>query len=189
MLVQEEKVNTKEFLIEFSKRFSNFCQKAPLILSFRTTPKGVVVFNHSTQKSTEFEFDFTKNVKENIHTIKDYLLEHEYPILLEVNVDYVDYSSKEIQESIDSGQNPDNVLLSKKEVLHSTKWRIERVIVRRDELFVRNLRSNELFRYKFTKMPCTLFLKRYREKMDPAKAWETFVSKVELIGKVEEVEN
>ena len=68
-----------------------------------------------------------------------------------------------------------------KTIIEHETWVIERVIIRRDEFILRNLRTNRLYRYKLN-MPCTIFLKKIREKLDEFQAWDLFSKKAILLN-------
>ncbi len=106
--------------------------------------------------------------------------------MIELVTEESDYTSDEIRELIKSGVPENDALMARKENSFHVRWRIERVIVRRDELFLRNLENDTVNHYKI-KMPCILFLKRFREKLSPFEAYELFDSKAVLLQEVEEL--
>ena len=186
MIVDKEKVDTGEFIREFCKRFTNFCQKAPVEISFKTTPTSVYIHEHKSNEVKQFNFDYGKDVKANIKDIKDWLVENKYPVMIQLVVQSRPYSTDEIREMINSGVPEDEALMADKEESYHVRWRIERVIVRRDELFLRNIENDAVYHYKI-KMPCILFLKRFREKLNPFEAYELFEDRAVLLQEVEEL--
>lgn len=186
MLTEKEKINALEFEKEFAKRFTNFCNKSPVELSFKTTMTAVYVHEHKSNEVKEFPFDFSQNVKSNIKTIKDWLVENKYPVMVEIKEETRDLTTDEIKKLIEEeGVSEDEALMAKHSDISYMRWRIERVIVRRDEFFLRNLEENLVYHYKMN-MPCILFLKKFREKLDPFEAYELFSNRSTLIQKIEE---
>ena len=181
MLLDNDKVNVPDFLREFVKRFKNFCHKAPVVLTFKTTPTSVVVHEYHSNEVKVFEFDFTQSVKANIKTIKDWLMENKYPVLIEVQES--EYTPGEVDKMVTRGMDVGDALGKKRET--PIRWRIEKVIVPRDELFLRNLETQKVYRYKLD-MPSVLFLKKIREKLDPFMAWSLFKEKATLLNEIYE---
>ena len=188
MLLQHDKIQLKKFLDEFTKRFTNFCNKAPILISFKTSPVSVHIYIERTNEIMTFPFDFAIDIKKNINVIRDWLLKTQYPVMVETKTEYIDYTGEEIKVMISQGTDPDIALNMKKINEENIKWRIEKVIARRDELFVRNLSTDEYFRFKL-KMPCILFLKKFREKLNVFDAWELFKRKSILLHQLEETNN
>jgi len=185
MLIEHNKVFIKDFINEFTKRFTNFCTKAPIVMSFKTSPVAVHVHIEKTNEIKTFQFDFEVDVKKNIKIIRDWLFETQYPVMIEMNVDYEDYSVYEIKDMVSKGVDPDVALMAKKKDERDTKWRIEKVVTRRDELLIRNLTTSVLYQYRL-KMPCILFLKKFREKLSAFDAWELFRKKSILIKELKD---
>ena len=174
MLVNETEYSIMSFIEEFQKRFSNFCTKSPVLLTFHATIDSVVVIEQGTNKSLTYKFDHAIGVKQNIKAIKDWLVENTYPIMIQEKKDYSEYSVDEIEKLIsETGIAAEQAVLMKKETITKTTWKIVRILVKKDELFVKNLSNNREFRFRMT-CPSTLFLRNLRSKWNPTSGWEFF---------------
>jgi len=185
MLVQTEKLQISEFMEEFSRRFKNFCQKAPVLLSFKVSPMSVSVHELASNEVKIFPFNFSTDVKGNIKTIKDWLCDKKYPIMTEIVVSHTDYTTDELQELLDSGKITIDDVANKKREETVIRRRIERVVIKRDEFFIRDLETGRVFQYKMN-MPSSLFLKKTREKLSSFDAWTLFKSKAYFIKEIDE---
>ncbi len=182
MLLTDGNIVVDEFLDEFKKRFSNFCSKAPVILTFKITPSSCFLKDCEKEIVHKFEFDHLSDVKANIKIIKDWLIENVYPRMIEENFIEEDYSNEEIEKLIESGMNEEDAIMKKKIRIEEFTWIIEKLIIKRDELFIRNIDTDRTYRYKI-KMPSTLFLKKIRNgSMSQKEIFSFFYSKSELLN-------
>lgn len=181
-MLLESNVDTTEFQKIFDKKFSNFCDKAPLLISYQLTPMGVIVKNIYSQESNEFKFNFEKEVSQNIFDIKTWLVENWYPTLVDLEEKVNEYSAEELSLLMQKeGLSLDQALKARKVSEVKTVWRIEKVILKRDELFVRNISTDQLFRYKM-RMPTTIFLQRLRDRYTKEEAFSVFKEKASIIS-------
>jgi hypothetical protein len=196
MIVNDEKIDVKIFLDEFEKRFKNFCSKAPLFLHNPIiTEKGVALYhyvgeNYQKKKLFDFNFDFTKDVKSNIYDIRQQLIQKYYPTMVQIIKYEQKFTTEELNYMVSSGDiafediTPNGGVIETKE----TKWRIEKVIMKADEIIVRNLETNKTKRFRL-KIPCTFFLKKIlNEIKDPYDRWKYFDNKSRLISEGYEVD-
>jgi hypothetical protein len=91
------KVSADTYMSEFSKKFSNFCNKSPVLLSFAVQPDKVTVVHSNSQTKYHFPWDFTMPIKSFIYTIKQQLVENHYPRLIEVIREQVPLTRKRKQ--------------------------------------------------------------------------------------------
>ncbi len=184
MIVQE----TNKWLVEFKKKFTNFCEKAPIILSFNLSPTEVILFeqkynSENTNLLHTFQLDYTKNIQSNIADIKKWLMKCKYPVMIKQETYFKEFTANEINIMIDEGLTLDDVLKQKK-VVKSIQMRIEKVIIKRNELHVRNLETNELNFY-YLDMPLISFLIKLSilDSISSVDAWELFNEKAKLLDK------
>ena len=194
MLIEESRINLENFLAVFGQKFKNFCSKSPVLLSYNINPYAVNIYLNSTYDKDsdkkailEYPFNYDRPVKENIKEIKDFLMEKYYPILTQTLYEKeIKYSADELNNMVREGKiSTDDILDGKLENLKEIKWMIERVIVVRDEIIVRNLQSKKTYLCKL-KIPVTFFFKRlYSEEFknennqfDSIKAWSFLLDKV-----------
>jgi hypothetical protein len=184
MLLESLKVDTKEFLSEFDKRFKNFCKKAPLYLYPIITPFAVTVHLKENDEDKdpkvlfEYVFDYSISVKRNIHNIKMKLVEEFYPVMIESFEEEVEVPAEELNKMIENKEIEISDIkgrgfVRKKEV----GWRIERIIIYRDEAFVRNLEIDKIYKFKL-KMPVTKFLRKIKNSKDLRDSWSLFQDKI-----------
>jgi hypothetical protein len=69
MLLIDEDIYVNDFLDEFKRRFANFCNKAPVILTFKITPSSCFLKDCEKEILHKFEFDHLSDVKTNIKII------------------------------------------------------------------------------------------------------------------------
>ena len=184
-----EKINVEVFQKEFRKKFDNFCRKAPLLLTYSLTEESISMYEELESKRRflfKYEFNFEVSVKENIKRIKDILLKQVYPVMTQKEIIDESYTSEELNDMVQRGEiTLDEAPNIRKKTESIVNWRIERVIVPRDELFIRNLSVDKVYRYKL-KYPVTIFLKKLRTILTPEKGWSMFFSKSELLNEIYE---
>lgn len=188
-MLSDNKINVEQFQKEFRKKFDNFCKKAPLLLTYSLTDESISLYEDLLDKRKflfKYEFNFEVSVKENIKRIKDILLEQVYPILIQKEVVDDLYTPEELNKMVQRGEiTLDEAPNIRKNTENTINWRIERVIVPRDELFIRNMTTNKIYRYKM-KFPVTIFLKKLRVSMTPEKGYIMFFSKSEFLNEIYE---
>jgi len=184
MLLVDNEIVVDDFLDEFKKRFSNFCNKAPVILTFKITPSSCFLKDCEKDIVHKFEFNHLIDVKTNIKVIKDWLVENVYPRMIEENFSETDLTNEEIEKLIESGVNEEEAIMKKDIQVSETAWIIEKLIIKRDELFIKNVENNRMYRYKML-IPSTLFLKKIRSgDMSEKEIFNYFYNKSTLINEI-----
>ena len=182
MLLKDTETS-EEFLRLFRKKFDNFCQKAPILISYQANNTHVLLQNIYSREQHLHNFDYTKDVSENIKEIKDFLLDNWYPVMESEIIETIPLSDTETEQMIEQGVSIEEAVLSTRTEKTVVPWRIEKILVRKDEIFVRNLVTDRFFRFKMH-MPVTIFLKRLREKYNPAYAFKVFLEKSEKLNEI-----
>lgn len=186
MIVNKSQINTEEFKKIFVKKFNNFCSKLPILISYTLQPNGVVIYQHFDEEDPEnksklfyFEYDYEEDVRKNIFLIKKKLLPY-LPVMKQRVKREIEASGEDINTKISEGViSLDDVTSKGYYVYQEELWRIEKALIERDELFIRNLYDNGFYRYKM-KSPITNFLEKLNNKeVGPAEAWDIFISKSE----------
>jgi|WetSurMetagenome_2_1015567.scaffolds.fasta_scaffold239105_2 hypothetical protein len=188
MLVDEKENEISSFIILFKKKFSNFCSKSPCILSFTNDNTKVIIKEMTTEIVKDFNFDFNKNVKQNIKIIKDWLIENVYPTMIQEQKIAISLTNEEIEKKIDEGISPEEAVLLIKEKLIKTTWRIEKILVKKDELFCRNLDTGKQYRFKIL-MPSTIFLRDLRSKWTKEYAYKVFEKKSKMLNEIMDIDD
>ena len=65
-----KKVDSKKYREEFDKKFSNFGDKAPIVISVMPDEFGVTIVHENSGSRYFYEWDYTIPVKAFIHKIK-----------------------------------------------------------------------------------------------------------------------
>lgn len=178
-----EKNDSDKYIAEFKSRFSNFAEKAPVLLSFTTTPKGVQIVDEATDTVYEFTWEFSVPVKTFIHGIKMNLAPKCYPKLERREVQKIPLTEEEQVELAATSDNLDSVP-TEKEIVKTTKYRIDKVISYKDIFIIEEEGTKRLFRYKMNSS-CIFFLKKMRSgRFDERTAAEFFFEKSVLLNEV-----
>lgn len=192
MIYNEAIINPKEFRKVFEQKFTNFCKKSPLLLSYVASDEGVFIYVHNNAYDPDektlalrYVFDFTKSVKENIFNIRLRLVKEWYPLMEQRTYEDHHYNPTELNAMVERGEiTLNDIGPGGLKVPMTVTWRIERVLVLKDELFVRNITTGELFHYR-TRMPVSILLRKLLP-MTPLKRWELFREKAVFIRQMEE---
>jgi len=178
------KTDSGKYISEFKERFSNFAQKAPILLSFIVTDREVTVIHENSGKSYNFEWDFTIPVKSFIHEIKQSLSDNHYPRIARVAVESVPLSSAEQADLLAQGTAIDS-LPSHKEVTKNSLFRIDKVIALKDIFIIQSEDDYKMYRYKMN-YSSIFFLKNYRtgKYKTIEEAGNFFFSKSELLNEM-----
>lgn len=181
MLLQKNDSNN--YIQEFKKRFTNFAEKAPALLSFTTTPTGVKVIDETTDIGFDFEWEFTVSVKAFIHGIKETISPHCYPKMIHTTQREVPLTAEEQAELIAKGMNLDDVP-STRTVVQEKTYIIDRVISYKDIFLIIDEETREVFRYKMNSS-CIFFLKKIRSgRLDARSAATYFFEKSVLLNEI-----
>jgi hypothetical protein len=168
---------------EFKKRFTNFAEKAPILISFNTTPTCVQVIDESKDTVYEFPWDYTLIVKDFIHAIKEVLVKACYPIIVKTEPKEEPISIAEQTRMIEKGIPLDKVP-TKRIVKSQKSYLIDKVIVYRDIFLLKELDTETVWRYKLNKSSI-FFLKKIRNgAFSPEEAGNFFFDKAELLNEV-----
>lgn len=154
------KTNAFVYQKEFQKRFTNFCDKSPVLLSFNMTPTNVQVIDETQDFVFEFLWDYTLSPKGFIHAIKEVLQKKCYPRIIRTEILVESIPPEEQAKMIEDGRDISKVP-TKKEIKRYTEYIIDKIIVYKDIFVLRDIGTNRLFRYKLNKSSI-FFLKKLR---------------------------
>lgn len=155
------KTDSVKYKSEFKTRFTNFAQKAPILISFVTDDSGVTVVHENSGKKHHFEWDFTVPVKSYIHAIKQSLSDNHYPRIVKTEWETVYYTPEEQADMLANGTSPEEIPCFKT-VSTSELFRIDKVITLDDVLILQSEKDFKMYRYKLN-YSCIYFLKKYRQ--------------------------
>jgi len=183
-----QKNNSDEYIKQFRKRFTNFCEKMPILVSFVTTNTGVQVIDETTNKIYDFDWDFSIPVKTFIYGIKNVFTDQCYPVIEDVKIT-IKPVSRERQIKMAEEGIPFDKIPTSEEVSTSTKYRIDKVLVVKDIFIIKNVESGQTLRYKMNKSSI-YFLKMLRSgEVTQADAGKYFFENSTLLNEIVQLED
>lgn len=176
------KSDSNQYVWEFKRRFTNFCEKCPLLLSFTTTPGGIQLIDETLNDIYEISWDFSIPVKSFIFGIKNLLItNNRYPVIHEVIEKEIPISSEEQIQMAISG-TPIETIPIKTYKKYITPYRIDKLIVFKDIFILENLNTGERSRWHLKKSSI-FFLKKMRQgKLTKEEAGTYFFNNAELMN-------
>ena len=134
-------INVEEFKSIFEKKFTSFCEKAPLYLTYKIIGNLVEV-KDMTQKEIwekQYELDFSRTEKWNVKCIKDDL-EKRYPKIRFIYDKPL--ADEKATKLISEGYRIEEVMdMSEKEEVE--KYKIIKILNDNNELIIRDLENGE----------------------------------------------
>jgi len=178
------KIDSNKYREEFSSKFENFGEKAPIIISFYTDDLGVTVRHEKSGKEYFYEWDYSVPVKTFIHKIKQDLSQLHYPRICKKESIIKEVTPERAADLIANGCSIDAVPVEET-VEKVTTYRIDKVLAMRDEFVLVDEETGEQYCYKM-KDSGIYFLKNYREGAfkDLFEAGDVFFKKSVLINKL-----
>lgn len=180
------KIDAATYKKDFKKKFENYGNKAPIMISLAIDDFEVTVVHENSKTVYKYPWDFTIPVKSFIHKIKQDLSHNHYPRICREITKIVDLTPEEQAELIAKGISIEDIPSTKKETVIET-YRIDKILAMKDEFILINEQTGEQFCYKM-RSSGIYFLKKYREGgyKDPMEAGEDFFKKstlVDMLGK------
>ena len=178
------KTDSQTYTSTFRRKMDNFAEKAPMKISYATSPTGVEVVNEETDSIYSFGWDFSIPIKTFIYGIKQTLIKAGwYPILTTVEKVEVPVSKDEqVQmavEGIPVGEIP-----TKKIIKNELQWIIDKVISYKDIFIIENLQTQQKYRYHM-KRSCIFFLTDMRKgRLDTYTGADFFFKNSELLNEI-----
>lgn len=177
----------EKFVETFNNKFQSYCEKAPVLLSFKADPESVYIENIVSKQIKKFKFDYEKTIEDNIYFIRKWLERNWYPRLLQIEVHEEDYSPQELEQIMEEKDIPlEEAVFLKKQTTIEREWMIEKVVLKKDELLIKPLFEDNPSTYVYKlSMPTTTFLKRLREgTYTKTIAWDVLQNKGKLLYEV-----
>jgi len=183
----------ENYIKGIKKSLKGLLKRAPMLIEF-VMEEGSISINEVLENGKlkflfNYDINYNLDIKESIHQIKTSLLEF-YPIIIDKEVKEESYSAMELNHLIEIGEISieDNLEDYKKIVTSIVEWRIEKIIVMKDEVIIRSLDTDTLYRYKMN-IPVTVFLRNFRDCNDDDRQeryYKIFKNKADLIEEVYE---
>lgn len=189
MLKNKDLINYDDYIELFKKKMASFLKKSPCQFDMVITPISVVFKEKKTSDILTFNFDITVDLKDFIHNIYTTFLEKYYPVMKEVIKSKIDYTLEEIQKLISKGMDVDSAILMKKEIVEERFYRIERIVMLKDRLFVRDIQTNKRYLYEIKNPPLSFFLNNIRNKWTQEYSYTVFKERATLLKEDNESNN
>ena len=179
-----QKVDSEEYKESFINKFTNFADKAPIVISFATDDLGVSVIHENSGKKYFYPWDFVIPIKSFIHDIKRDLSYNHYPRISRTYQVERPLTADEHAELIAKGTDLDNLPTTIVEDVHEV-YRIDKILVMKDEFIIVNEQTNEQYCYKMNGSAFS-YLRSYRsgEFKSMEDAGEVFFKKCVLVNKL-----
>ena len=179
-----QKVDSEEYKESFINKFTNFADKAPIVISFATDDLGVSVIHENSGKKYFYPWDFVVPIKSFIHDIKRDLSYNHYPRISRTLKIERPLTADEHAELIAKGANLDSLPTTVIEDVHEV-YRIDKILVMKDEFIIVNEETNEQYCYKMNGSAFS-YLRSYRsgEFKSTEDAGDVFFKKCVLINKL-----
>ena len=178
-----KKVDSKKYREEFDKKFSNFGDKAPIVISVMPDEFGVTIVHENSGSRYFYEWDYTIPVKAFIHKIKQDLSHNHYPRICRKEI--VPISADKAAEMMANGVFA-NELPKTMEVVKT--YRIDKILALKDEFILIDEETGDQFCYRMTSSSI-YFLKNYSENnySDIYEAGEEFFKKSVLVSQLNNI--
>ena len=179
-----EKTDMHRYRSEFKTRFTNFCHKAPFLISFFIEEQRVRVIDEATSLEFSFEWNITIPVKKFIFQIKETLVQNGcYPIIIGTTQTSRDVTPDEVAEEMANGVPLKDTTL-KVVTKELKKFMIDKVVIFKDFFILKDLLTGQLLQYKLDHKS-VIFLKKLRtNKLLPEEAGNYFFKEAEFIRKL-----
>lgn len=177
-------MDKEKFLQDFKRKFDNVLIKRPIRAEVHIIEPEVYIKVLGREDIIKFKFNYLESVKKNIHDLIE-LLTETFPIVTKTTIYEEDLPMEEVERLVAKNiYSLDEALLKKKSISETEDFRITKVIINRDEVFVQSLDTGKIFRYYFH-MPISVYLKRYREYLwTSEQAGDIFFEKAEFIEEI-----
>ena len=178
------KIDINKYIDEFNRKFTNFADKAPILLSFYTDNLGVTIIHENSNTKYFYEWSLEIPVKSFIHNIKEELSYNHYPrIQREVEITRSP-NEDEIANMITSGTPQEEIpeTITEKKV---ETYRIDKILAMKDEFVLIDEDTQTQYCYKMQGSGI-YFLKNYRtgKYKSPLEAGNEFFERSNLINKL-----
>lgn len=175
-------IEANRYKEQFKSKFTNFGEKAPIILSFAVEELGVTIIHENSGTQYFYEWDYSIPVRSFIHAIKQDLSRNHYPRLAKKEKVLVPTSSDKATTLITEGVDI-NKIPSSEAVEREVIYRIDKILALKDEFILVDEATGKQYLYKMNSSGI-YFLKKYREGeyKDIYEAGEAFFNKSRLLN-------
>lgn len=155
------KAEARQYKEEFTRKFSNFSEKAPILISYVIEDKGVEVKHENSGTKYFYEWDYEIPVKAFIHRIKQDLSFSHYPRIVRTIRQTIPVDENRAAELLASGIPVDKV--PDTEVVEVKKsYRIDKILALQDMFIIIDEDTGEQSSYKMVGTSAIYYLRNYR---------------------------
>lgn len=154
-------VDSNKYREDFKAKFTNFGDKAPIILSFATDEMGVTIVHENSGTKYFYGWDYSIPLKAFIHNIKQDLSGNHYPRISRMEVKVTPTSPERAAQMIEEGCDV-NAVPAEERHEEEVIYIIDKILALRDEFIIVNEKTREQYCYKMQGSGI-YFLKNYRE--------------------------
>lgn len=181
------KTDSNTYKESFKKKFNNFGEKSPIMLSFAVDDRGVTVVHENSGIKYFYEWDFTIPVKTFIHSIKQHLSSLHYPRISKTETITRPITTEEIADMMEKGADSNNIPTTITEDITKV-YMIDKILAMKDEFILIDEETKDQYCYRMDGSSI-FYLKNYRTGKFKSleEAGEEFFKKSHLIGKLTEI--
>jgi len=162
MIDRVEILNRDDYLQKFSRKFENALRRMPILPEKVTVRDNIVTILNEEEEYT-YKINFNKEVETLIFEIRQDLYDKWFPVITFSNRREERLSVSDIKRLIEDGIPLEEALTRTHVTEEVEEFKINRVVVNRDEVFIKSTKDPEDERMYRMNMPVTIFLKRLRE--------------------------
>ncbi len=176
-----ELFNEEAFIKDFIKKLESILQKAPIQARAKIIKSRVEITVVGFDTPIIYNFNYNLSVKENIYLLKEKLYKERYPTIDIITRTQEKYTPTEIEQLISEGLSLSEALLKFKLVETKEVYKISRVLIPKDQIFIKNINDETDEKMYRMKMPLSIFLKRMRSKWTKEETSAMFEKNAEFI--------
>lgn len=181
------KTDSATYKETFVQKFTNFAEKAPIVISFATSDDGVSIVHETSGLTYFYYWDYVVPVKTFIHDIKCDLAKRHYPRVSRMVHRVRTLTADEQADMLAQGRSADEVPATVEEDVEET-YCIDKFLIMKDEFILVDEATKEQYCYRMDSSG-HMFLKNYRNGKygDLLAAGDDFFRKSRLVRKLDRV--
>lgn len=182
MIIEASK---KEYTEIFERKFTHFCERSPVYLTFSILYEEVHVKDIVNDSNFIFSINESVPVEKFIGSIRDELKKKAYPRLIEEKVTTVDPPLEDLLNATREDKSFDEAFASLSRKVEEIEYIVDKINLRKNQLVIENTETKEQYLYQM-KMPVVFFLKKkVRKENSPKEAFKSLLEEGKLLYKIE----
>ena len=159
-------VDKEQFVKVFLYKLRNLLKRSAFAFyhSVQFADPYVHITISNLKEDLTYKIDYSLPVKKNIFYVKNLLLEY-FPVFKYVEMKERKATAEETEEMINNGMSVDQALTQTIKTKKELTYRIQRILIDKDEIFIYCKELDREFRYKMkSRLPLSLFLTKIKNK-------------------------